>query len=364
MKKLLSLILSLIFVMSLTGCSSQKTGATAVSIAPKQSEGKYAYMCLEDKEKKVYDSMYYTLSNHEEVVQVETLDDEDMKKVFFCVLKDHPEVFWCSSFNRSSTKYTDGSVKTEFCPIYSMTKQERYDYQEKIDKVADSWLAKIPAGADDYTKAKILFDILTTEVDYVSDSEENQNIISTFVNKQTVCQGYAKAFQYLLNKTGVESVLVKGKANGNNHAWNLVKLDGEYYHFDVTWGNPSFADNKPTGTFINYAYFAVTTKEISTNHIIQDDLEFPECTATSDNYFVHEGLYFDKANANIVGDAIYTADANNKSFVSVKFADDTTYNWAINYFVTQRHVFDFYKSRNKLFLHKNDELRVMSLIFS
>ena len=278
------------------------------------------------------------------------------------ILKDHPEIFWCTSFNRNSIKMGT-SVRTEFEPIYTMSKTARYNYKEKIDATADAWLAGIPATATDYDKAKIIFDTLVKEVDYVSGSEENQNIISVFVNKKSVCQGYAKAFQYMLAKVGVEATLVKGRAENESHVWNLVKLDGEYYHFDVTWGDPAFygADSGPD--FINYAYFGVTSEEIQRTHVIDDDLTLPECNATKDNYYVKEKLFFDVKNKNIVGDAIYSADLDGKPFVSMKFDSDDTFNWAVEYFKSQNHVFDFCTSTKRVLMYNSDELRVMSVIF-
>ena len=51
---------------------------------------------------------------------------------------------------------------------------------------------------------------------------------------ESVCEGYSKAYTMLLAKAGIESYLV----SGNNHMWNLVKIDGEYYQTDVTWDDP------------------------------------------------------------------------------------------------------------------------------
>lgn len=363
MKKITRLLSVLLCIFCAMGCGSVKDRESKASI-PQTSLGMYAYECLKDKEKAVYDAMVYALNNHIEKIEVETIDDEAMKKAFFYVLKDHPEIFWCNSFNRYSSKYSDGTVKTEFEPIYTLTKKERYNYQEQIDKVADSWLASIPSDADDYTKAKVIFDILASQVKYATDSAENQNIISVFINKQSVCQGYSKAFQYLLSKVGIESSLVRGESRGSAHAWNLVKLDGDYYYFDVTWATPSFDEDNENESFINYSYFAVTTDEIQTEHVITDDLPLPICTATRDNYFVKERLLFDTNNPNIVGDAIYNASVSKNSFVSLKFTTDELYSWAAKYFITDRHVFEFYKISQKLYMLYNDNLRVISLIFN
>lgn len=359
-------ITAIIGAILLTGCGLVPgTGGSGktTSVTPAASKGMYAYECLDDREKLIYNNMEYAMSNHLEKIEVETVPDESMKKVFYFVLKDHPEIFWCTSFNRNSIK-TGTSVRTEFEPIYTMSKTERYNYKEKIDATADAWLAGVPANATDYGKARIIYDTLVKEVEYDTDSEENQNIISVFVNKKSVCQGYAKAFQYMLAKLGVESTLVKGVAENEGHVWNLVKLDGEFYYFDVTWGDPAFASAKTPADFINYAYFGVTTKEILKTHVIEDELTLPECVATKNNYYVHEGLFFSEKNANVVGDAIYNADQKGEPFVSLKFDSDDTYSWAIEYFKNKSNVFNFATSTKRVLMYNNDELRVMSVIFN
>ena len=78
-------------------------------------------------------------------------------------------------------------------------------------------------------------------MDYDESAPDNQNIYSIFVNRQSVCAGYSKATQYLLEQLGVFCTYVTGKTTeGGNHAWNLVKCNGDYYYVDTTWGDPVF----------------------------------------------------------------------------------------------------------------------------
>lgn len=78
-----------------------------------------------------------------------------------------------------------------------------------------------------------------------------------------VCQGYASAANLLLNKAGVKSTMVIGTADGlrgwGDHAWNMVEIDGEHYHLDVTW-------DKSNSKYIDYSYFNLTDDEISKEH--------------------------------------------------------------------------------------------------
>ena len=53
-----------------------------------------------------------------------------------------------------------------------------------------------------------------------------------------VCQGYALLALKMLRELGIETLYVVGEVNTGPHAWNLVKVDGEWYHLDTTWNDP------------------------------------------------------------------------------------------------------------------------------
>jgi transglutaminase/protease-like cytokinesis protein 3 len=61
---------------------------------------------------------------------------------------------------------------------------------------------------------------------------------AALVKNRAVCQGYALLLYKMLNKAGVETRLISGKAGGENHLWNLVNLGGNWYHIDATWNDP------------------------------------------------------------------------------------------------------------------------------
>ena len=72
-----------------------------------------------------------------------------------------------------------------------------------------------------------------------------------------VCAGYAFALQYLLMRAGIQSYYVVGYA-GENHAWNLAKIDGEWYYVDATWDDPVYnGSDDPYSPY--HSYFNITT---------------------------------------------------------------------------------------------------------
>ena len=85
-----------------------------------------------------------------------------------------------------------------------------------------------------------------------------------FLNGETVCQGYACATQYLLRLLNIQCAIVTGKADGDAHAWNLVRMDGDYYYLDTTSGNSRYyGKDRSAEKYVNYNYLGITSEEIS-----------------------------------------------------------------------------------------------------
>lgn len=80
--------------------------------------------------------------------------------------------------------------------------------------------------------------------------------------------------------------------NGGYHAWNIVKLEGDYYHVDVTWGDSSNTDPNKNRQGMSYAYFAVTDEQIRRSRNIEVEPPQPRCTSDNCNYFVRQQQFF------------------------------------------------------------------------
>ena len=121
----------------------------------------------------------------------------------------------------------------------------RSEYQESIAKAREI-VAQIPEGSGDYEKILFLYNWLTENVYYDDNDyyESEWNLLyDTLVRNQTVCAGYAEALYVMSNLAGVECYVTMGTLfdgeNWEGHAWNVAKIDGEYYQFDATWDQGS-----------------------------------------------------------------------------------------------------------------------------
>lgn len=228
------------------------------------------------------------------------LDEKDVDRIFQYVLDDHPELFYVEGY--SCTRYTRAqkTVAIEFTGTYSMDHDMAASRWQEISDEVDRILAGAPQSRDDYTKVKYAYETIILNTDYDEKAPDNQNIYSVFVGRRSVCQGYAKAFQYLLNRMDVECTLVQGTVaeTEEGHAWNLIRADGGFYYVDTTWGDVSYrnADENPEGADnpiqISYDYLCITTEQLLRTHTPEEKDKLPICTATADNYYVRENALF------------------------------------------------------------------------
>lgn len=327
------------------------------------SDGKYAYGCLDDETKKVYDEILHVILQQQESIMVSTLDETVLDLAYCAVNADYGGLFWVSGYQYTRYMVGDQQTGLAFSPQYTMSYEERQNMQASIDTSVDQILSGISITDSDYDKAKYVYEKLIQTVDYVPDAANNQNIISVFLGGQTVCQGYACATQYLLNLLDIPGVIVTGTANGQTHAWNLALLDGNYYYIDTTWGDPTYGNAGEDKGEISYDYLNLTTAEITKTHTMTVDFPLPDCTAIEDNYYVREGHYYTDWYPEEIGALYQAAWENGTGPVAVKFADSALYTEAKEYFISGQHIGDFCSGLRSFRYRENQELGVLTVYF-
>ena len=178
-----------------------------------------------------------------------------LKNVFEAVYNDHPELFWLET--GYSCKYlTDGSC-VEITLKYNGTAGRLEEARQDFESRAGAILSEARNLGSDAEKEKFIHDKLMEAVEYSVGAPMNQSAYSALVDGQSVCAGYARAFQYLMQRMGIPCYYCTGYA-GEDHAWNIVSLDGGYRNVDVTW------DDTDTPT---YDYFNKTDRELNQTHV-------------------------------------------------------------------------------------------------
>lgn len=247
---------------------------------------------LQEHLKADYDQLFATLKMKESSVELSCTSDE-CATIFDAVLFDHPELFWVS--NQYSYRDT-GKNRTVMYPKYTYTDKQAQDLQKQLDAVTEPILTTAEQLSTDYEKVKYIYDTIIDTTSYVNKEKNNQNLLSSLLDKEAVCAGYSKSMKYLLDKLHIpnEIIVVKVLKDPNEfHVINLVMMDHAYYYMD-----PTFGDTKVERAFAKYryAYFAMTSDEMLS--LYKPMQEYKLTDAYQDNYFYQEHVYLDRYDEN------------------------------------------------------------------
>lgn len=305
----------------------------AVNIEEGSLEDKYYYNTLEEEDQTAYQEILQGLREVLEEIYIHCDAEDKINLLLQYVLKDFPEIFWCEG-GANSTLYSSGGSLLEgytlMRPVYTCTGEVKEQKQTEIDIQVKDCLSKVPADASDYDKILYVYEYIVNTVDYELEAEDNQNIYSVFVNKKSVCAGYSKAAQYLLERLGVFCTYVTGTVqNQNSHAWNLVQCEGVYYYLDTTWGDPVYqkaeGEEVPEWENISYDYMCCSEEELFRTHQVDGDFAFPKCESMEANYYVVNGMYYDNYDSQAILKTMNDVIGNKENPSVFKFSSSELY---------------------------------------
>lgn len=341
-RKIGTFFLIIFLIVSLSGCL-QKFGSESLieeELQERQIDASeevlyYGYQSLSKEEKKVYRQIAEGLEQQEVEIRITPLSEERLMTVFNMVMIDHPEYFWIEGeFQYTTVEDLNENTKTaiQLMPVYTVEKEQTESLKQQIEQQADAWIAEIDASFDAYEKIKSVYELLIREVEYDETSLYNQTIQSVFLEKKTVCMGYAKATQYLLNKMGIFCTLVTGnildEAN-SSHAWNLVRIGENYYYVDTTWGSPGYNAQGDREDAISYSYLCCSDKIISATHKANEDILLPSCTDESYHYYRRKGCWYETYDKERIWDVLKRDIETNSPKTELCFQGEEEYQQAV-----------------------------------
>lgn len=151
------------------------------------------------------------------------------------------------------------------------SKEQIEEAEKEIAQVKDRILANKTGNVK--KDIKMVHDYLVDNIEYdVSLSKENiYNIYGALVNKVAVCEGYARAFKYLMDELEIPCTLVVGTATNSegkteNHAWNYVFVDGKWLALDVTWDDPVIIGGGSLREEDKYKYYLIEKSRMEQDH--------------------------------------------------------------------------------------------------
>lgn len=229
------------------------------------------------------------------------LSESEIGRTLMAYFNDHPESFWIS--NVYTYTVTGENVRVQ---LYSrLSASQRDADQQALNAAVREILAEVPANLSELDREAAVFEALADRCVYDNaavQSNDGQSWIShtaygALVQKKATCDGYARAMQLLCGKVGLQCRLVNGQGKGEAHLWNLIRIDGAWYHFDATW-----MDNDNMRV---YHYFNLTDAQIQQDHTISpvdgplEDCNLPmdAANSTAANYYVAHAQQIDALDA-------------------------------------------------------------------
>ncbi len=188
---------------------------------------------------------------------------------------------------KSRNQYIDGhlsdrKIEYEYGLMDAKIKvHQQYLTNPEQELIVDAQVTEIlssvnPQNMTDFEKVKFVNDYIVKNTSYSEDTTASPHSACAVVSEgKGVCQGYALLALKLLLSLGVESKYVVGEVFTGGHAWNLVKVDGQWYHLDTTWNDP-VPDRENT---VSYKYFLINDAQMKLDHTwIQSN--YPEAKST------------------------------------------------------------------------------------
>lgn len=297
----------------------------------KELARRYYYGLLDENAKTIYRELVQGLSEHQETICVKSGDPDLVAEIYGWVYLDYPEFFWINGASHV-TGYGEPKNYSDVVPEYTISREEADARNVQIEAAAEDYLSYVSAEMSTYEKIRTIFELCIRRIDYVRDAPENQTLYSGLVNGQTVCAGYSRTFQYLMNRLDIPVIYVTGKTDtGEAHAWNIVQCDGNDYNVDVTWGDPVFAESE-SGDYnlpddlIYYDFLCASDDEFSDTHRADENLTLPSCTANDLEYYRQIGRYFETVDETEILWDLETDIEEGKSYSELKFASNELMN--------------------------------------
>ena len=304
----------------------------------------YYFKLLSEDEQRIYRQMLNGIRERQNEFYLTSADEDVISKVYHALLKDHPELFWVHNREEVYTTSYKGTDYCRFSPGYTYTEQEISEIMTEMQNVVNEVNAEITQNTSDYDKVKMIYTYLIDHTEYEA-SDDDQNIAGVFWKKKAVCAGYARAVQYLLEQLGIPCIYVEGSARDSDegHAWNIVKINGQYYYVDATNGDqPSFLEGGAVQLeehkTVIYDYLCPFPQEYEQVYTASDEFPVPECTAAYLNFYVLNQSCFDTYNEQQIYDFCCMRLDNGAAVVRFKFTSQDAFDSAYRQWIQDGYI--------------------------
>ncbi|WP_019637589.1 transglutaminase domain-containing protein [Paenibacillus fonticola] len=184
--------------------------------------------------------------------------ENDMQKAMNAALDDDPYTKYVVDLYNYSYKGTTGSAKITFQINYRESAAQSAYVNERVKEILQEIIKE---GMNEHQKVKAIHDYVVLNLKY----DEKLQKYTAYEGLKTgtaVCQGYALLTYKLLQQAGMNNQIIEGSAGGQLHAWNLVYINGHWYHLDTTWDDPV----PDMAGVVKYTYYMRSDEQMRKTH--------------------------------------------------------------------------------------------------
>ncbi len=392
-KRIVCLALAALLLSAASCCSSQSSGSAAEeqtaqteaqsataarqtvavyteapqTTAPPISEIIDTYYGYDSLSNSISKELYYKIAeaaektSPEEVTYYEDVTEKQFDEAFSAYLNDHPEKFWI----RTSYSFSSAHGRCLFQLWYTLEDDELLQAQDEFNSVVTDITSNAPQDSSEYERELYVNNYLVKNCEYDSEAAQSEytlanedNAYGALVDRKAVCVGYSAAFQLLCNELDIDCVRISATPE-EGHEWNCVKLDGNWYHVDVTWNDSDYGymvndylNLTDSQMYIDHtpgAYFSETDEsDFVVESYVSYNLFVPECTENTYNYYrqscvVITDLDYDDE----VISALVQAAANGEEYFSLVIDDCLDFEGAANDIISGGYFAEWIQEANK-----------------
>ncbi len=248
----------------------------------------YCHDQLSTGEQVAYQAMFYCLTNLVESWNCGSITQETIQKAYDCILMDHPEIYWSDGYTYV-TSFVNNEVsghRVEFS--FSMDRAEIKRRNAELEQALMDMAAQIGRIDPSYETVKAVYEYMVRNFTY-NELNLDQSMYSAMMKRSGVCASFAKAFEFIMQCMNIPCTVVYGYltqsggrlASSMGHEWNLVQLDGGWYHVDVT---SAIVVHEDYG-FMDYRFLCATTADMLYTHRIDNPVPIPDCSSTDLEFY-------------------------------------------------------------------------------
>ena len=313
------------------------------------------YNELNEDEQLLYDKIYNSLKHKEDLELRDKEITQNIDKIYKYVCFDNPDIWNIDGYFIENYNYESKAI---FRGNYITTPEEDDIINRKLIHFITAGKTLANNSDNDYEIAQAVYEYVIQNVSYNMDAKYGQSLASIALNGESVCSGYAKMYQFLMNNLNIPTTLITGYViqNGKqiSHIWNLVFIDGNWYNVDCTYGDISSNDYID----INYDYLCISDNDILKTHTINSIIELPSCVYDNMNYYAMHNYIAEECSIPEI-ERVYQHQYSNKKYI--RFLNKKDYNNFINNFINEERLFSMLQTDSFSFI-LNENLNTICIV--